>query len=46
MANYKLIDIDMLNDLIIELSELNNKELKYIIEDLQNLISQSIRGGY
>lgn len=38
MANYKLVNIDSLNDLINELKELNNNELKYIIEDLEGLL--------
>lgn len=38
MSNYKLIDVDALQDLIEELKDLNNEELKYIIEDLEALI--------
>lgn len=38
MSNYKLIDVDALQDLINELKDLNNQDLKYIIEDLQVLI--------
>lgn len=38
MSNYKLIDVDALQDLINELKDLNNQDLKYIIEDLQALI--------
>lgn len=38
MSNYKLIDVDALKDLIEELKDLNNQDLKYIIEDLEALI--------
>lgn len=39
MSNYKLINIDSLKDLIEELKDLNNEELKYIIEDLESLLN-------
>lgn len=40
MANYKLIDIDKLNDLINEIKDYYNHDnsLKYVLEDLQELI--------
>lgn len=48
MANYKLVDMDKLNDLINELEEYYNSDnqLKYIIEDLRDLVNMCIRGGY
>lgn len=46
MANYKLIDVDMLNDLINELEEYYNSDnsLKYILEDLKDLVNSCVRG--
>lgn len=46
MANYKLVDMDKLNDLINELEEYYNSDnqLKYIIEDLRDLVNMCIRG--
>lgn len=41
MANYKLINVDNLQDLINELKEMNNNELRYIIEDLESLIKEA-----
>lgn len=46
MANYKLIDIEKLEDLINELQEYYNSDnsLKYILEDLKDLVNSCVRG--
>lgn len=42
MSNYKLINIDKLQDLINELKEDYNEDnrLKYVLEDLESLINE------
>lgn len=48
MANYKLVDIERLQELINEIQDYYNEndQLKYVLEDLKELINQNIRGGY
>lgn len=43
MANYKLIDIDKLNDLINEIQDYYNHDecLKYVLEDLKSLMEDN-----
>lgn len=48
MAKYKLIDVERLEELINEIQEYynENNQLKYVLEDIKELINQNIRGGY
>lgn len=48
MAKYKLVDIEKLLDLVNEMKEYYNSDnsLTYIIEDIEDLIKENIKGGY